>query len=66
MDEFYLSYCDDDSRDIMFAYLRKFKKPYEMAAGEHTDRMEVLVRYANKLPGMEPEMNEDQIQKVDF
>ena len=66
MGEFYLSYCDEDSRDIMFAYLRKLKKPYEMAAGEHADRMEVLVRYANKLPGMEPEMNDDQIKRLIF
>ena len=66
MDEFYLSYCDDDSRDIMFAYLRKFKKPYDMAAGEHADRMEILVKYSNKLPGMEPEMNEDQIKRLIF
>ena len=66
MEEFYLSYCDDDSRDIMFAYLRKLKEPYDVAAGEHADRMEMLAKYANKLPGMEPEMYDDQIKRLIF
>ena len=60
INDFYLSYCGDDSRDTMFAYLQKFNKPYSVAAGVHADRMEILVKYANKLPGMEPEMNDDQ------
>ena len=64
--DFYLSYCDDDSRDTMFAYLRKFKKPFSVAAGMHADRMEILIKYANKLPGMEPEMNDEQKKRVIF
>ena len=50
----------------MFAYLRKFNKSHSVAAGVHTDRMEILVKYANKLPGMEPEMNDDQKKRLIF
>ena len=64
--QFYLSYCDDDARDTMFAYLRSLQKPYSVAAGIHADRMETLIKYANKLPGMEPEMNNDQQKRVIF
>ena len=66
MDNFYLSYCDDDARDTMFDYLRSFTKPFSTAAGAHADRMEILVNYANRLPGLEPPMNEDQIKKLIF
>ena len=64
--QFYLSYCDDDARDTMFAYLRKLQKPYSVAAGIHADRMEILIKYANRLPGMEPEMMDDQKKRVIF
>ena len=64
--EFYLGYCDDDSRDTMFVYLRKFTKPFSIAAGIHADRMEILIKYGNKLPGKEPEMTDDQKKGVIF
>ena len=54
MDTSYLSYCDEETRDIMFKYLRKWKKKFKSEAGEHVNRMETLVRYANRLPGLEP------------
>ena len=63
---FYLSYCDDDARDNMFAYLRDFTKPFSVAAGDHPDRMEILVKYANTLPGMEPPMTDDQKKRLIF
>ena len=66
LDDFYLSYCDEDARDIMFQYLRSFKKPFSVEAGNHADRMETLVNYANRLPGLEPPMNDDQIKKLIF
>ena len=64
--DFYLSYYDDDLREMMFAYLRRFKKPYSVAAGVHADRMEILIKYSNKLPGMEPVMNEEQKKRLIF
>ena len=66
MEEFYLSYCDEDARDNMFAYLRDFSKPFNVAAGDHADRMEILVKYANTLPGMEPPMTDDQKKRLIF
>ena len=50
----------------MFAYLRKFNKPYSVAVAVHVDRMEILVKYTNKLPGMEAEMNDDQKKRLIF
>ena len=66
MDTFYLSYCDEEARDTMFKYLRKWKKNFKSEAGEHADRMETLVRYANRLPGLEPQLNDDQIKLLIF
>ena len=66
MDTFYLSYCDEKARDTMFKYLRKWKKNFISEAGEHADWMETLVRYANRLPGLEPQLNDDQIKLLIF
>ena len=66
LNDFYLSYCDEDARDTMFQYLRSFKKPFSVEAGTHADRMETLVNYANRLPGLEPPMNKNQIKKLIF
>ena len=66
VESFYLSYCDDDARDNMFAYLRYFSKPYSVSAGDHADRMEILVKYANTLPGMEPPMKDTQKKRLIF
>ena len=66
MDDFYLSYCDNDARDTLLKYLQSFKKPYKVPAGEHSDRMETLVDYANRLPGMEPALTADQIKLLIF
>ena len=64
--QLYLSYCSDDARDAMFEYLRAFKKPYKMEAGAHADRIEILAKYANRLPGNEPALTDDQIKVIIF
>ena len=50
----------------MLKYLRLLKKPYKVPAGEHSDRMETLVDYANRLSGMEPALTIDQIKLLIF
>ena len=64
MDNFHLSYCDDNARDTMFDYLRNFTKPYSVTAGIHTDLMEILFNYANRLPGLEPPNQEAHIRFI--
>ena len=66
LENFYLSYCNGDARDEMFTYLRDFSKPYILPAGDHADRMEILVKYTKTLPGMEPPMNDDQKKRLIF
>lgn len=66
MDDFYLSYCINDARDTTFDYLRNYTKQYSVPAGIHADRMEIFVNDANRLPGLEPPMNDDQIKKLIF
>ena len=50
----------------MYAYLRKLNKPYSVTVAVHVDRMEILVKYTNKFPGMEEEMNDDQKKRLIF
>ena len=64
VETFYLSYCDDDARDNMVAYIRDFSKPYSVASGDHADRMEILVKYANTLPEMDPPMTDNQKKRL--
>ena len=66
VEQCYFSYCNDDARDTMFDYLRALKKPYKMEAGAHADRIEILAKYANRLPGNEPKLTDDQIKVIVF
>ena len=61
---FYLRYCDGEARNVMFKYLRQITKPMSQEVSDHSDHMEVLVRYANRLPGTEPQLNDDQIKSI--
>ena len=63
---FYRHYCDDDARDIMITYLRALKRPVGEDPDEFANRMQTLARYANKLPGIEPQLTEDQIKVIIF
>ena len=66
INRFYLSYCDSDSRDTMFKYLRYVKKPYQEEAQAHADRMETLIRFSNRLPGLEPPLQAEQTKTIIF
>ena len=53
--QFYRKYCSSDARDVMFDYLsNKCKKPVGMEPRDHVNRMRILYRYSNQLPGLEP------------
>ena len=64
--QYYLHYCDHEARDAMFEYVRQIQKPFQSEASEHSDRMETLIRYANKLPGNEPPLNDQQKKSIIF
>ena len=63
---FYRHYCDDDARDTMITYLRALKRPVGEDPDEFANRMQTLARYANKLPGIEPKLTDDQIKVIIF
>ena len=66
VDELRAHYCDHEARDTMFDYLRTVQKPYQVEPQQHADRMQTLIRYSNKLPGTEPELNEQQSKTLIF
>ena len=66
LEEFYLRYCDEDARDTMFKYLRSLKKPFKAEPQAHTDRMETMMRYANRFPVLEPPLQEEQRKSIIF
>ena len=63
---FYRHYCDDDARDTMITYLHALKRPVGEDPDEFSNRMQTLARYANKLPGIEPKLTDDQIKVIIF
>eukprot|EP00957_Ditylum_brightwellii_P124835 9515658-Ditylum_brightwellii.AAC.1 len=66
IEKFYLKYCDKQSRDIMLKYLRGLRQVTKMQSRDHSDRVELLVRYSNQLPGLNPAMTDEQIKKLIF
>ena len=66
MQQYYLQYCDHEARDAMFEYVRQIQKPFQSKASAHSDRMETLIRYANRLPGNEPPLNDQQKKSIIF
>ena len=66
VDELRTHYCDHEARDVMFDYLRTIQKPYQTEPQQHADRIQTLIRYSNKLPGTEPELNEQQSKIIIF
>ena len=64
--QLYLKYCDDDARGTTFKYLRALKRPVGEDPQTFADRIETLVRYLNKLPGRDRELNEDDVKGIIF
>eukprot|EP00957_Ditylum_brightwellii_P093374 7110116-Ditylum_brightwellii.AAC.1 len=62
----YQHFVDAEARDNVFNYLRGLKRPTKALPQDHADRIEMLVRYANKLPGLNPPMTEMQLKKMVF
>jgi hypothetical protein len=66
MTNFYLRYVDNEARDTMFKYLPTCRKPRDTEPRTHVDRMEMLMRYSNVLPGTEPALNPQQKKNLIF
>ena len=66
IDNFYQRYCDPQARDSMFEYLKSFSKPHYDSPRDYADRMVLMIRHANKLPGTEPLLNEQQSKNIIF
>eukprot|EP00957_Ditylum_brightwellii_P208520 15357851-Ditylum_brightwellii.AAC.1 len=50
----------------MFEYLRLLRRPTKVQPRDHSNRVETLVRFSNKLPGLSPDMNSDQVKQMVF
>eukprot|EP00957_Ditylum_brightwellii_P168422 12819944-Ditylum_brightwellii.AAC.1 len=59
---FYQTYCDNKVRDIMFDYLKTLKRPVKVTSCDHSDQVETMICYSNKLPGLSPTMNNNQVK----
>eukprot|EP00957_Ditylum_brightwellii_P110160 8402454-Ditylum_brightwellii.AAC.1 len=57
---FYQTYCDNEARDVMFDYLKTLKCLVKVTPRDHSDRVETMICYSNKLPGILPMMNNNQ------
>jgi hypothetical protein len=62
----YRKYVGAEARDIQFEHFRSLKKPLKASILDHSSRMLTLARYGNKLPGIEPALNDEQIKKFIF
>ena len=63
------SYVESDNpRDVLIEYLKSSscKKPFLRSPQEHADRMEVLIRIANRLDGTEPDIDDSNTKKIIF
>ena len=64
--QFYLKYCDEEARDTMFKYLCTLKRPVGEEPQLFADRIETLVSYSNKLPGIEAPLQDDSVKIIIF
>ena len=65
--DFYLKYCSENARDVMYEYLRtKCRKPVGAEPRDHVNRLLTLYRYSSKLPGNVPAIGEDQQKLLIF
>eukprot|EP00957_Ditylum_brightwellii_P122786 9363251-Ditylum_brightwellii.AAC.1 len=62
----YLKYCDKQARDTMLKYLRGLRCPTKVQPRDCSDRLELLVRYSNPLPTLNPAMTDEQTKKLIF
>eukprot|EP00957_Ditylum_brightwellii_P073388 5577231-Ditylum_brightwellii.AAC.1 len=63
---FYLKYCNMTAKDATFEYLYLVCRPTKVQLRDHSNRIELLVRYSNTLPGLLPDMNNDQVKQMIF
>ena len=66
---FVAQYAESENpRDVLIEYIKgdECKKKRKVDPGIHASRIETLCRYANRLEGTEPALNEAQIKKLVF
>lgn len=66
LQEMYRKYVVSDSRDTQIEYYKTLRKPIKTDPLDHSNRMQTLARFGNKLPGIEPALTEDQIKNCIF
>eukprot|EP00957_Ditylum_brightwellii_P051843 3931665-Ditylum_brightwellii.AAC.1 len=64
--KFYLKYYDKQARDTMLEYLRGLRPPTKVQPRDYSNIVELLVRYSNQLPGLNPAMTDEQTKKLIF
>eukprot|EP00957_Ditylum_brightwellii_P204596 15340047-Ditylum_brightwellii.AAC.2 len=63
---FYQRYCDNEAQHTMFDYLCAFWHLTKDNYCDHTNYIEMLVQYSNKLPGLTPAVDAAQAKKIIF
>lgn len=63
---FYTHFCDERARDTMYEYIDALKKPHDVDVREHANRLQQMIDYANKLPGVRPPKQEEEIKLMIF
>eukprot|EP00957_Ditylum_brightwellii_P028635 2163053-Ditylum_brightwellii.AAC.1 len=64
--DFYLKYCDGEAKDTMFKCLCLLHHTTKVEPRDHSNCIKTHMQYTNKLPGLLPDMNADQIKKIVF
>lgn len=66
IESFYRKYCDAEAKDTMIEYLRNVRRPVKENPNDFADRISTLIRYTNRLPGIEADINEELEKKMIF
>lgn len=66
--QFYLEYSRKDARTTMYQYLRsdQVQKKKGATSREHANRLKLLIKYTQELPGTDPPWTQDQIKDCIF
>ena len=66
LQQLYRKYVGAEAQENQFEHFCTLQKPLKSSTLDHSSRMLTLARYANKLPGNDPPLMEEQIKKCIF
>ena len=68
LEEFYLRYVANDAKDTMCSYLnsKEVKKLMKSTTKDHTNHLQTLIRYTNKLPGNTRDIDDNDEKAILF